>query len=78
MKIQKNRDRTQKYICVGENFRNNASIGDCGEVKSLMDWMKHLSHRNEDELNTFFDASYTNNDIVNYIYSSWGKRLKVD
>ena len=76
MKVPKNRDRTQKYICVGENYRDNAPIGDCGDVKSLMEWLKHLSHRSEEELEVFFDASYTNKDVVAYIYRSWGKRLQ--
>jgi len=36
----------------------------------------HLSHKDEDQLNRFFDDSYTNRDVVDYIYTSWGKRLK--
>ena len=76
MKVPKNRDRTQKYLCVGENFKDNAPIGDCGDVRSLMEWCKHLSHRDEEELEVFFDSSYTNKDVVDYIYRSWGKRLK--
>lgn len=31
----KSRDRSQRYMCVGENFRDNAPIGDCGEIKTL-------------------------------------------
>lgn len=75
-KVPKNRDRSALYMCVGENFRDNAPIGDCGDTKSLMGWLQHLSHRDEDELNIFFDSSYTNKDVVDYIYRSWGKRLK--
>lgn len=71
-----NRDRSQKYMCVGENFKDNAPIGDCGDIKTLMEWCKHLSHRDEDELKVFFDDSYTNKDVVDYIYRSWGKRLQ--
>lgn len=64
-------------MCVGENFKDNAPIGDCGDIKSLMGWLKHLTKKDDEEwLNTFFDDSYTNKDVVDYIYRSYGKRLK--
>lgn len=70
------KDRSKLYMCIGENFRHNAPIGDCGEIKSLIEWLKHLSHKEEDELSRFFDESYTNKDIAEYIYGSYGKRLQ--
>lgn len=76
MRPLRNRDRSEKYICTGENYKANTKLGDCGEVKTLMGWLMHLSHKDEDQLNRFFDDSYTNRDVVDYIYSSWGKRLK--
>ena len=72
----KSRDRSRRYMCVGENFKDNAPIGDCGEIKTLMEWLIHLSHRDEGELKTFFDRSYTNKDVIDYIFRSWGKRLQ--
>lgn len=72
----KNRDRTHRYICVGECFKHNAPIGDCGDVKTLMEWLMHLSGKDEEYLDRFFDDTYTNKDVVDYIYGSWGKRLK--
>ena len=74
--MRANRNRDKMYMCMGENIKSNARIGDVGDVKSLMGWCMHLSHRDRDELEIFFDESYTNNDIVNYIYNSWGNRLK--
>lgn len=69
-------NRKKLYMCVGENFKDNAPIGDCGDIKSLMGWLIHLSKKDEEYLNTFFDDSYTNKDVVDYVYRSWGKRLK--
>lgn len=40
-----------------------------------MNWCKTLTHRDEDELNNFFNDSYTNKDIADYIYNTYGKRL---
>lgn len=76
MRKLKNRDRSVMCICVGENFKDNAPIGDCGDVKSLMEWLKYLSHRDEDEIEVFFDGSYTNKDAIDYVYRTWGKRLQ--
>ena len=69
----------KNYLCVGENFRHNAPIGDCGDVRTLIDWLKHLYPRkDEEELRRFFDPAqgYTNKDIIEYIYRSVGKRLE--
>ncbi len=76
MKRPKNRDRSRLYICTGENFRDKAPIGDCGDVKTLMEWLIHLSNQDEEYLDRFFDDSYKNTDIVDYIYHSWGKKLE--
>ena len=76
MRKARNTDRAERYLCIGENFRDNAPIGDCGDVKTLMQWLVYLSRKDEDFLNQYFDDSYLNKDIVEYIYSSWGKRLK--
>jgi len=42
----------------------------------LMEWLIHLSNQDEEYLDRFFDDSYKNADIVDYIYRSWGKRLE--
>ena len=76
MRKATNKDRSERYLCVGENFKDNAPIGDCGVTKTLMQWLVYLSRKDEDFLNQYFDDSYLNKDIVDYIYSSWGKRLK--
>jgi hypothetical protein len=76
MRRPKNRDRSRLFICTGENFRDKAPIGDCGDVKTLMGWLIHLSNQDEEYLDRFFDDSYKNADIVDYIYRSWGKRLE--
>lgn len=71
------RNRNELYMCTGENFKHNAPIGDCGEVKTLMEWCKHLYPRlDEEEINRFFDDTYSNADVVKYLYGSVGKRLE--
>lgn len=76
MRKARNKDRSELYMCISENFRDNAPIGDCGDTKTLMQWLVHLSRKDEDFLNQYFDDRYLNKDIVEYIYRSWGKRLK--
>ena len=77
MRKARDKDRSERYLCIGENFKDNAPIGDCGDTKTLMQWLVYLSRKDEDFLNQYFDDSYLNKDIVEYIYSSWGKRLKL-
>ena len=76
MRKARDKDRSERYLCFGESFKDNAPIGDCGDTKTLMQWLVYLSRKDEDFLNQYFDDSYLNKDIVEYIYSSWGKRLK--
>lgn len=73
---RKNRNRSQKYICTGEQFKSNFPIGDCGDTRTLIEWCCYLFRRDEDEMRIFFDDSYTNKDVVDYIYRSGGKRLE--
>ena len=77
MKRPKNRDRNQLYMCVGENFRDNVPIGDCGDTRTLMEWLlRFYPDKDEAGINEFFDESYTNADICEYVHGSVGKRLK--
>lgn len=76
MRKARNKDRSERYLCIGENFKDNVPIGDCGDTKTLMQWLVYLFRKDEDFLNQYFDDSYLNTDIVEYIYSSCGKRLK--
>jgi hypothetical protein len=73
--MAKKSDRKRRYMCVGENFRDNAEIGDCGDVRTLQGWLEHLFPKAQD-INAFFDDSYSNKDVVDYIYKNVGKRLK--
>ena len=77
MKPAKTRDRNQLYMCTGESFRHNAQIGDCGDTRTLMEWLlRFYPDKDEEELNRFFDESYTNTDICKYVHGSVGKRLE--
>lgn len=68
---------SKRYMCTGENFKDNAPIGDCGDVRTLIDWLLHLyPGKDEEYLRRFFDISYTNKDITDYLYRSVGKRLE--
>lgn len=70
------KNRKALYMCVGENFKDNAPIGDCGDIKSLQEWMRHLTHKDDEFLERFFDESYKDKDVAEYLYSGYGKRLK--
>ncbi len=72
----KNRDKSMAFICIGEKFKNNVPMGDCEDVKTLMEWLIYLTNQDKEYLDIFFDDSYTNTDIVDYIYQTWGKRLE--
>lgn len=65
-----------KYLCVGENYREDVPIGDCGETKTLMGWLEHLyPNTNPSLLKDYFEGN-PNNVVVNYIFGNRGKRLK--
>lgn len=69
-------NRNELYMCVGESFKHNAPIGDCGDVKTLIQWLEHLYPTKDREyLERFFDNSYSNKDVCDYLYGSVGKRL---
>ncbi len=63
------------YLCVGENFSDNSRIGDCGDVRSLIGWLTHITHRDATFLADFFDG-FTDKEVCEYIYKNFGKRLK--
>ena len=58
-------------MCVGENFKDNAPIGDCGDIKSLQEWMRHLTHKDDEFLDRFFDESYKEK-ILKILLDAWG------
>ena len=64
------------YMCVGENFRDGVKIGDCGEEKTLMDWLVHLFPTTDKEVLIEFFKGDTNEEICKYILETKGKRLK--
>lgn len=73
--MKANMNRSKLYLCTGENFRNNISIGDCGDTKPLIAWLEHIFRKPQADLMEFFKYD-TNEDIVTYIYENAGKRLK--
>ncbi len=77
MKTPKTKDRTEMYMCTGENFRQDIPIGDVGEVKSLKEWLTHfLPEETEEEIETHFDTNWTNKQIVAYCNDALGKKLE--
>ena len=77
MKTPKAKDREEKYICIGENFRRDIPIGDVGDTRTLWEWLRHfLPEQTEEELKAHFNENWTNKQIVAFCYDSLGKRLE--
>lgn len=74
MRALNNRDRSELYMCMGENYKPNIPQGNCGDIKSLIGWLQYLTK--EDDVNSLFDSTYSNRDLVEYIFINYGKRLK--
>lgn len=74
--MAKCKNRQKRYICVGENFKDRYPIGYCGDVMTLMEWCCLLFRQDEEYIQRFFDGSYANDDVVDYIFKTAGKRLK--
>ena len=71
------RDRSQLYMCTGENFRRDVPIGDCGKTKPLIEWLEQFSGKSKEELTKKFNEHYKNKDIVDHIALNWEKTLEV-
>lgn len=66
----------KRYLCIGEKFRDDVSIGDCGETKTLMEWLRHLyPTTNPKILKDYFEGD-PDDVVVKYIFDNRGKRLK--
>ena len=66
-----------KYLCIGENYRSDVPIGDCGDVHTLGEWIdKFFPSPSEKQLGFFSNAK--ENDIIEYIYQHKEKRLVKD
>lgn len=76
MRPLNNRDRSELYMCMGENYKPNIPQGNCGDIKTLMDWLKYLTKEDAEYVNRLFDSTYSNRDLVEYIFINYGKRLK--
>lgn len=74
MRPLNNRNRSELYMCMGENYKPNIPQGNCGDIKTLLDWLQYLTK--EDDVNRLFDSTYSNRDLVEYIFINYGKRLK--
>lgn len=62
------------YRCTGENFGHAARMGCCGEDMTLIGWLQLLTGRSSEFLSEYFDG-FPNAEVVEYIYTNYGKRL---
>ena len=71
---RENRCWKENYLCTGENFVKGISIGDCGDTRTLEEWVKKLYPEKNDEVRERF--KYANGKTVTeYIYRTTWKRL---
>lgn len=75
-KVPKYRDRTQLFMCTGENFNRYVAIGDVGEIKPLTEWLKYFYKETDEEISRRFNSTWSNKKIVEYLYSFLGKKLE--
>lgn len=66
----------KRYLCVGENYRENVPIGDCGKIKTLLGWLEHLYPTTTPKILKDYFEGDSNNVVINYILDNRGKRLK--
>lgn len=65
-----------KYLCIGENFRDDVSIGDCGKTMTLMEWLRHLYPTTNPQILKYYFEGDPDNVVVNYIFDNREKRLE--
>lgn len=66
----------KKYLCIGEDFRKTIPMGDCGEVKSLIEFLKLCyPGYDEDYIRNRFKGD-TEKAVLEYLYVYGGKRLQ--
>jgi len=65
---------SKQYTCIGENFAHGARMGACGETRTLMGWLVHLTGRSEEFLREYF-SGFPDSNVAEYIYTNYGKRL---
>lgn len=64
------------YRCMGENFGYPCGIGYCGDVHTLLEWLKRLlPNKSEVEIKQYFEGEIDGY-VVRYIKENFGKRLK--
>ena len=64
------------YLCVGENHGYDVQIGDCGEKKTLGQWLEHLFPYEPPQMVKDFFKEDSAAEIVGYILKNKGKRLE--
>ncbi len=62
------------YLCVGENWRQDYPIGDCGDTKTLIAWVKHFFTDEADIVLKKLEYA-TEKTVCDYIYVRTGKRI---
>jgi hypothetical protein len=64
----------KRYICIGENFRDDTRIGYCGDIHTIDEWIRLLYPNNTEQALEFFNGD-TEASIVKYLLTNKGKRL---
>ena len=62
------------YECTGENYGYKVRMGCCGMALSLVEWLQVLTGRSANFLYEYFDG-FPDAEVVEYIYTNYGKRL---
>lgn len=69
--------RTDKYMCVGEDFGLGMKIGYCGDIHTLWEWVKELfAEYDADQIDRYYGDA-TDEHILDAILVYKGKKLWV-
>lgn len=65
-----------KYICIGENYVDGVRWGDCGDIRTLGEWLEHLFPATNRKLLFDYFEGDPDNVVTSYIFEHRGKRLE--
>lgn len=65
-----------KYICIGENYVDGVRCGECGNIRTLGEWLEHLFPTTNRKLLFDYFEGDPDNVVISYIFEHRGKRLE--
>ena len=64
-----------RYICIGENYRDDWKLGYCGDIHMLSEWIEILFSDKVEQARKYFEGA-RDKEVIEYLIEYKGKRLK--